>query len=289
MMQQQQQQAKVYPEKKVRMYTMLQDAASRYRAIALVKMDKVRSTQLMPLRKILADEAKMVMVKNRLAVKALSGSGVKGIEKILKEMEGQNLLIFTNMNPFKLQMLLEKNKVYLPAKGGDVATEDIVVPAGNTGLAPGPILSEFREAKIQTKIEEGTVWIAKDTVVAKAGEVISMKLASLLSKLGIKPIKAGVSIHMVLEDGLVYKSEDLKLDVEAYRKSIEEAYSNALTLAVNAAYPTKESIAMIVGRAYSNALTLAVNAAYPAREVIRELLMLAEAHAQAIARHANIQ
>ncbi|MEO9365497.1 MULTISPECIES: 50S ribosomal protein L10 [Candidatus Nitrosocaldus] len=286
---QQQQQAKVYPEKKVRMYRMLQEEASRYRAIALVKMDKVRSTQLMPLRKILADEAKMIMVKNRLAVKALSGSGVKGIEKILKEMEGQNLLIFTNMNPFKLQMLLEKNKVYLPAKGGDVATEDIVVPAGNTGLAPGPILSEFREAKIQTKIEEGTVWIAKDTVVAKAGEVISMKLASLLSKLGIKPIKAGVNLHMVLEDGLVYRSEDLKLDVEAYRKSIEEAYSNALTLAVNAAYPTKESIAMIVSRAYSNALTLAVNAAYPAREVIRELLMLAEAHAQTIARQANIQ
>ncbi|MEM4418658.1 MAG: 50S ribosomal protein L10 [Candidatus Nitrosocaldus sp.] len=285
----QQQQAKVYPEKKTRMYKLLQDVAGKYRVIALVKMEKVRSTQLMPLRKILADEARIMMVKNRLAAKALSDSGVKGIEKILKELEGQNLLIFTNMNPFKLQMLLEKNKVYLPAKGGDVATEDIVVPAGNTGLAPGPILSEFREAKIQTKIEEGTVWIAKDTVVAKTGETISMKLASLLSKLGIKPIKAGVSLHLVLEDGLVYKSDDLKIDVDVYRKSIEEAYSSALALAVNASYPTKESIAMIVSKAYSNALALALNSAYPAREVISELLMLAEAHAQAIAKRVNIQ
>ncbi|MCS6768045.1 MAG: 50S ribosomal protein L10 [Candidatus Nitrosocaldus sp.] len=283
------QQAKVYPEKKRRMYELLREAARRYRAIALVKMEKVRSTQLMPLRKILADEAKMVMVKNRLAVKALSDSGVKGIEKILAELENQNLLIFTNMNPFKLQMLLEKNKVYLPAKGGDVATEDIVVPAGNTGLAPGPILSEFREAKIQTKIEEGTVWIAKDTVVAKQGEVISMKLASLLSKLGIKPIKAGVSLHLVLDDGLVYRSEDLKIDVEAYRRSIEEAYSSALALAVNSAYPTKESIAMIIAKAYSSALALAVNSAYPAREVVRDILALAEARAQAIARRINIQ
>ncbi|MFN4336959.1 MAG: 50S ribosomal protein L10 [Candidatus Nitrosocaldus sp.] len=284
-----QQQANVYPEKKVRLYKLLQDIASKYKVIALVKMEKVRSTQLMSLRKILASEAKIIMVKNRLAVKALSGSGVKGIEKVLKELDGQNLLIFTNMNPFKLQMLLEKNKVYLPAKGGDVATEDIVVPAGNTGLAPGPILSEFREAKIQTKIEEGTVWIAKDTVVAKAGETISMKLASLLSKLGIKPIKAGISLHLVLEDGLVYKSDDLKIDVDMYRKSIEEAYSNALSLAVNASYPTKESIAMIVSRAYSNAVALALNSAYPAREVIRELLMLAEAYAQTIAKRTNIQ
>lgn len=278
-----QQQARVYPEKKARMYRLLQEAAKRYRVIALVKMEKVRSSQLMPLRKILAGEALLIMVKNRLAVKALSGS-VKGIEDILKELSGQNLLIFTNMNPFRLQMLLEKNKVYLPAKGGDVATEDIVVPAGNTGLAPGPILSEFREAKIQTKIEEGTVWIARDTVVAKAGEVISMKLASLLSKLGIKPIKAGISLHMVLEDGLVYRSEDLRLDLDAYKKSIEEAYSNALALAVNSAYPTKESILMIIGKAQSNALALAVNAAYPAKEVMKELLMLAEAHAQTIAK-----
>ncbi len=284
-----QQQAKVYPEKKARLYRLLQDIASRYKVIALVKMEKVRSTQLMSLRKILADEARIIMVKNRLAVKALSGSGVKGIEKILKELEGQNLLIFTDMNPFKLQMLLEKNKVYLPAKGGDVATEDIVVPAGNTGLAPGPILSEFREAKIQTRIDEGTVWIAKDTVVAKAGETISMKLASLLSKLGIKPIKAGISLHLVLEDGLVYKSDDLKIDVDMYRKSIEEAYSSALALAVNASYPTKESIALIVNKAYSSALALALNSAYPAREVIRELLMLAEAHAQTIAKRINIE
>ncbi|MEM4399285.1 MAG: hypothetical protein QXV18_05680, partial [Candidatus Nitrosocaldus sp.] len=107
--------------------------------------------------------------------------------------------------------------------------------------------------------------------------------------LGIKPIKAGVSLHLVLEDGLVYKSDDLKIDVDVYRKSIEEAYSSALALAVNASYPTKESIAMIVSKAYSNALALALNSAYPAREVISELLMLAEAHAQAIAKRVNIR
>ena len=282
------QEARVYPEKKRLMYERLKEYARHYKVIALVKMSNVRSMQLMQIRKILANDAKMIMVKNRLAVKALLETGVKGIDKLIKELEGQNLLIFTNMNPFKLQMLLDKNKVYLPAKGGDVASEDIVVPAGNTGLAPGPILSEFREVKIPTKIEEGTVWIAKDTVVAKAGETISMKLASILSKLGIKPIKAGISIYLALEDGLIYTSNDLKLNIEEYRKSIEEAYSNAIILAVNSAYPTKESIGIIIAKAYTNALALTLNSAYPAKEVINELLMLANAHADILAKRLNL-
>jgi large subunit ribosomal protein L10 len=282
------QEARVYPEKKRLMYERLKEYARHYKVIALVKMSNVRSMQLMQIRKILANDAKMIMVKNRLAVKALLEAGVKGVDKLIKELEGQNLLIFTNMNQFKLQMLLEKNKVYLPAKGGDVASEDIVVPAGNTGLAPGPILSEFREAKIPTKIEEGTVWIAKDTVVARAGETISMKLASILSKLGIKPIKAGISIYLVLEDGLIYTSNDLKLNIEEYRKSLEEAYSNAIILAVNSAYPTKESIGIIIAKAYTNALALTLNSAYPAKEVINELLMLANAHADILAKRLNL-
>jgi large subunit ribosomal protein L10 len=282
------QEARVYPEKKRLMYERLKEYARHYKVIALVKMSNVRSMQLMQIRKILANDAKMIMVKNRLAVKALLEAGIKGVDKLIKELEGQNLLIFTNMNPFKLQMLLDKNKVYLPAKGGDVASEDIVVPAGNTGLAPGPILSEFREAKIPTKIEEGTVWIAKDTVVARAGEIISMKLASILSKLGIKPIKAGISIYLVLEDGLIYTSNDLKLNIEEYRKSLEEAYSNAIILAVNSAYPTKESIGIIIAKAYTNALALTLNSAYPAKEVINELLMLANAHADILAKRLNL-
>ncbi len=281
------QEVRVYPEKKRLMYDTLKRSAREYKVIVLVKMKSVRSMQLMQIRKILADEAKIIMVKNRVAIKALTETGIKGIDKLCKELEDQNLLIFTNMNPFRLQMLLEKNKVYLPAKGGDVASEDILVPAGNTGLAPGPILSEFREVKIPTKIEEGTVWIAKDTVVAKAGEVISMKLASILSKLGIKPIKAGISIYLALEDGLLYREDDLRLDIDEYRKSIEEAYSSALALTVNIVYPSKESIGIILAKAYNDALALAINSAYPAREVINELIILAKAHADTLAKMLN--
>ena len=60
--------------------------------------------------------------------------------------------MFTNMSPFKLNVLLAKNKIMLAARGGDISSIDIVVPEKNTGIAPGPMLTEFKEAKIPTKL-----------------------------------------------------------------------------------------------------------------------------------------
>ena len=47
--------------------------------------------------------------------------------------------MLTNMSPFKLNVLLGKNKVMLFARGGDNASMDVVIRQ-NTGIAPGPML-----------------------------------------------------------------------------------------------------------------------------------------------------
>lgn len=279
--------SRVYPERKVRLLNTLREYASKYHTIVLIKMEKVRAEQLMAIRKKFGDQLKIIMIKNKIAKKALADSNVKGLDKLLDELTGQNAFIFTNMNPFQLNLILDKEKIYLPAKGGDIATDEIVVPAGNTGLPPGPVLSEFREAKIQTKIEGGTIWIAKDTVVAKPGDEISYKLASMLSKLGIKPIKAGLGIHAALEDGLLYRADDLKIDLEASMEGIKQAFAEALNLAVNAGYPTKESIEHILRKAYSEARALSINAAYPTDDTINDILAKADINARALLEEAK--
>lgn len=279
--------ARVYPERKVRLLNTLKEYASKYHTIALIKMEKVRAEQLMAIRKKFGDQLKIIMIKNKIAKKALADSNIKGMDKLLDELTGQNAFIFTDMNPFKLNLILDKEKIYLPAKGGDIATDEIIVPAGNTGLPPGPVLSEFREAKIQTNIEGGTIWISKDTVVAKPGDEISYKLASMLSKLGIKPIKAGLNIHAALEDGLLYHMDDLKIDLEASMEDIKQAFAEALNLAVNAGYPTKESIKHILTKAYMEARALSINAAYPTDETINDILAKADMNARALLEEAK--
>jgi len=273
---------RTYSKKKVKMYNDLLDLTREYEVLTLVKMEKVRSQQLMQVRKKFRDQLKIMMAKNNIAKKALAKVDIKGIDKIIEVLDGQRAFMFTNMDPFKLNLALDKSRIYLPAKGGDVATDEIVIPAGNTGLPPGPVLSEFKEAKVPTKIDSGTIAVSEDMVVAIPGDVISHKLAALLSKLGIKPIKAGMSIYMALQGGVLYRDEDLRIDLEVVKQELLTSFNSALALAVNAAYTTKESIEHLLKKAFSNARSLSINSNYTTAETIKETLIVVNAKAQAL-------
>lgn len=264
------------------MYKNLIELSQKHKVIALIKMEKVRATQLMQVRKKFRDELKIMMIKNNVAKKALVNVKVKGMDKLMQALEGQRAMIFTDIDPFKLYLALDKSKIYLPAKGGDVATEEVVVSAGNTGIPPGPVLSEFKEAKVPTRIDSGSVWIAEDTVVAEPGQVISHKLASLLGKLGIKPVEAGMSIYLALQEGIVYRAEDLRIDIEQVAQELLASFNAALSLAVNASYATKESIEHLIRKAFGNARSLAINSGYTTSETIKETLYGAQSKALAV-------
>jgi large subunit ribosomal protein L10 len=276
------QKARTYPQKKVEMYNNLIELSQKYKVLAMVKMEKVRATQLMQVRKKFRNEMKIMMIKNNVAKKALANVKVKGMDKIMEALEGQYAMMFTDMDPFKLYLALDKSKIYLPAKGGDVATDEIIVSAGNTGIPPGPVLTEFKEAKVPTKIDSGSIWISEDTVVAKPGDVISHKLASLLGKVGIKPIKAGMSISMALQEGVLYRDQDLRIDVEEIKQDLLASFNAAISLAVNASYATKESIGHLLRKAFGNAKALSINSGYTTSETVKEILHSAESKALAL-------
>jgi large subunit ribosomal protein L10 len=161
-----------YNEKKISTVERIAQLSNKYPVIVITQLSKVRSAQLMAVRKVLRGNAEIVVVKNKLAKLALKRAGIKNADELLGHLTGQNALLFSNLDPFKLYLLLEKNRVSLAARAGDVAPTDIVVPAGNTGQPAGPVLSEFREAGITTKIESGSIWIVKDSVAVKAGSSI---------------------------------------------------------------------------------------------------------------------
>ena len=212
---------------KVAMVERIAKLAKQYPVLAVTRLSKVRSAQLMAVRKVLRGNAEIIVVKNQLAVLGLKRAGLKNADELLKNLYGQNALIFSKQDPFKLFLLLEKNRVNLAARAGDIAPSNIVVPAGNTGQQAGPVLSEFREAGIKTKIEAGSIQVVEDSVVAKPGAVISPKLASLLSRLGIKPIRAGLAIALAYENGLIYGAEAVAIDLDKYRASLLEGFASA--------------------------------------------------------------
>jgi large subunit ribosomal protein L10 len=167
---------------------------------------------------------------------------------------------------------LERGKVKTTAKSGDIAAMDVVIPAGNTGQPPGPIISQLNSVGLPTRIESGSVWVSKDTLVVRKGEVINERLAAVLSKLGIKAVEAGLYMTAVYDEGLMIVGDQLKLDVEGTRKSVEQSHANAFALSLSIAYPTVDNITALLQTAHQKAFALSLSAAVPTKETIADLL-----------------
>jgi len=276
-----------FPQKKAQMYQLMQEMPKKYSVTALVRMEKVRASQLLPLRKKLLGEVEIVSIKDKIARKAFEKLDVPGAEKMKEMLTGQCVFMFTNMSPFKLNVLLGKNKVLLAARGGNIASIDVVVPPKNTGIAPGPMLTEFKDNKIPTKIDQGTIWILKETTPVKKGEVISTKLAALLGKLDIKPIEARIVLNSALSESILFSEEELVVDVDAFRDKIAQATQNALALSTEIAYVTEDNIAQILAKASQAGISLSVEAAYVTDETKEQILQKAHSQAKGVASKAK--
>jgi len=276
-----------YPKRKSQMHQQLQELPKKYKVFAIIKMNKVRSTQILPLRKTLKGQVEFVSIKDKVAIKALESLDVPGIKEMVGELKGQIMFLFTNMSPFKLNVLLAKNKIMMAARGGDVASIDIVVAAKNTGIAPGPMLTEFKEAGIPTKIDQGTIWIAKDTTPVKKGEAINEKLAALLGKLDIKPVEAGITLNSALEAGIKYSEEEMIIDVEKIRSEFAQAHQEAISLSIEAAYITADNISQILSKASQSARSVSIESGFMTDETKEQILQKADAQAKSLASKAK--
>jgi len=245
----------------------------QHKVVGIAGLQKVRAAQLQEFKKKLADKAYMRVIKNTIMKIAIANCKEKPeLKKLVEYLAESNVYLFTNLNPFKLALILERGKVRTTAKAGDTAAFDVIVPAGNTGQSPGPIISQLNAVGLPTRIETGSVWINKDTLVARKGEVISERLASVLSKLGIKPVEAGLAMKVVYDDSIVITQEQLRTDINETKQTIEKAYADAFTLSLNIAYSTQENIIILVQIAYQKAHALSINAVIPTKETIADLI-----------------
>jgi len=267
-----------YPAKKNNIYKMLSTYTNQYNNIALIRMEKVRASQISSLRKKLKD-TKIFSIKDRIAKKALTKVSIPGMDKIVNGINGQCMLVFTDTSPFKLSTIFTKNKTMLLSRNGDTSNIDVIIPAKNTGIAPGPILTDFKENGIPTKIDQGTVWITKDTTVIKNGEKISAKLASILGKLNIKPIEATVKLNMALEEDNYYNNTDLIVDINWYNNAFLESYASCLSLSIECNYITPESIDRIIIKLVNRARNISINAAYLNDDNTKEIIIKANSDA----------
>jgi len=268
-------------EEKLRIVDSTIELLKEYEIIGAADLHKVGSGMLQDLRKQLRGQLAIRCIKNTLMQIAMGKADLTGVEEFLERIAGPNIFIFSNGNPFKLAMMLHRNKVKVYAKVGDTALDTIVIPAGNTGLSPGPILSQFGGLGVRTRIEGGNIWVVQDTEVAKAGDEISQALAEVLARMGIRVAEMGLDVKAVYERGTTIPHDELILDLEAYAEQLKNAHDNAFQVALKSSYPTTQTLPMLLMLAAQNARRVALEAGYVSPETVTELV--GKAHSQALA------
>jgi large subunit ribosomal protein L10 len=255
----------------------IKDIFKEYKSVGIASLRKVRASQLQELKKSMKGQVYLRVLKNTLIKIAIEEMNQAELKKLEEYLEGSNVFLFTDLNPFKLALLLERGKVKTTAKSGDIAALDVVIPAGNTGQPPGPVISQLNAVGLPTRIESGSVWVSKDTLVVRKGEVINERLAGVLSKLGIKAVELGISMRAVFDNGMMITGDKLVVDVEATKKSVESSNQEAFALALEIGYTSKDTIKPLLQRAHQKAVALSVSAAIPTKETIADIIRKANA------------
>lgn len=253
-----------------------------YPVVGALDVEKLPAKQLMIMRRKLKDSAYIKMSKGRLLAIALEESGIEGLSELKPHLKGMPALLFSKDNPFKLFKILKKNKSPAPLKPGETAPKDVVVPAGPTGFAPGPIIGELGSIGLKAGIEGGKVAIKEEKVVLKEGEKVSPKLAALLQRLEIFPGEIGLNLTAVFENGAVLTKSVLDIDEDAFLEQIKGAASDAFRLTIGISLPVKENITHLLGLAQTDAIKLADGADILTKDNVDSVLAKAEARASAL-------
>ena len=256
-----------------------------YPVVAVVDMHGIPGQQVQSMRAGLRAHAKLKMTKNKLMLLAIEEAAKEKPEILgLKDsVHGQCAIVTTDIDPFKLFKKLEATMTAAPAKEGQLAPYDIVVPKGPTPFGPGPIIGELQKIGLPAAIDAGKIVIKKDTTLVKEGEPIPGPVAAMLPKLEILPMVVGMDLRAAYEDGVIYGRDVLDIPEDYYATMFATAAHNALALGVSIAFPTKETIVPLIAKAFRESMGLSIEAAIPTKENIDRLLAKADAQMLALA------
>lgn len=270
------------PQKKTQAKRII-DLAKAYPIIGVADMENLPAPQLQRMRAQLRNQVEIFMTKKRIMLKAIDAIKDKpGFEKIKDHMRGMPALIFTKENPFTLFKALKKSKSKAPARAGQLAPRDIIIPAGPTPFTPGPIIGELGALGIKAGVEGGKIAVKVDSMVCAEGKPVSEKLAGLLIKLGIEPMEIGLNVIAVYEKGTIYTKNVLDIDEDKFMQDLLLTASQAYGLAMEIGYTTKETIELLLQKANREAKALAIEGKFMAEEVKAEMLAKAESQAAAL-------
>jgi len=272
-------------EKKKQTVQYLQKLIDEYPIIAVANLENLPAGNLAQMRTKLRGKVHIYMAKKKVTQHAFNDSKKPGVIDLSKTLKGVPALLFTSENPFSLFKTLKKNQSKAAIKAGQIAPYDLVVPAGPTSFPPGPIIGELGQLGIKAGIVDGKVHIKQDAVLAKEGQVVTDKAAGFLARMGIEPMRIGINLVAVYENGKILDAKVLDIDEDKFMADFQLAVMSAKNLAFYAAYPTADNIDKLIQKAHYDAAGLALEANLLTDDNGRDVLAKAYWQAMGVAKY----
>ncbi|MEW6221810.1 MAG: 50S ribosomal protein L10 [Candidatus Hadarchaeota archaeon] len=259
--------------------------AQEYPVIGLVDISELPAKQFQQIRRKLRGQAVIIVSKNTLLTRALDKAAEKDakFKELAGMIGGQSGLIFSKMNPFKLNKFLRDSRVNAPAKPGSKSQKDVIIPAGDTDLAPGPAVGELQKLGIKARIQAGKVVILEDFHILKVGDVVTKEISDAIAKFGIMPLELGIRLKAAFEGGTIFVGSVLDVDEKVVISQLLESRAFAFSLAMNASYPARETISILLVKSKTSAMNLALNSSLTVGPVMPVLLVKAKGQMLALA------
>jgi len=256
----------------VKLYSLLEE----YKTIFVVNVDNVGSNQMHQIRQKMRGTAVILMGKNTMVRRALrDGMADKPhFEKLLTTVQGNIGFIFTNGDLAETKTQILENRVKAPAKAGALAPNDVVIPAGNTGMEPGKT-SFFQALGVPTKIARGTIEIISDVNLIEAGTKVGASEAALLNMLNISPFTYGMTINSVYADGNVFPAAVLDITDEDLVANYVAGMANITAVSLALQIPTVSAVPHLIVNGYKDLLSVGITLedySFPALDKIKEML-----------------
>ncbi len=236
-------------EEKKKLIEALIEKIKNSKTILIVSTKNLPSSQFQTIKKKLRGKAEIRVLKKSIVLRAI-GAIEKGALQNLKSHIGADIaLLFSDLDAFELSGLLSENESPAKAKAGDIANEDIKIEPGPTDLIPGPAISELSSVGLKVAVEGGKLTIKQGAVIVKKDSVIDEKVASVLGKLNILPMKVGfVPVAAYDSRGnMVYA--DIIIDKKGTLEILRENAGRSFGFAVNRGYICAETIKWFIMRA----------------------------------------
>jgi len=267
-------------------FKKLQGLLDEYPQIIIVECDNVSSNQMQQVRTVLRGKAVLLMGKKTMMRKAIREHIHQNpaCEHLLPHLYGNIGFVFTNQDLSEIRELVTSLKVGAPAKAGTIAPNDVVVPAGPTGLEPTQT-SFLQALNIGTKIVKGQIEILAPATLIRAGEKVGQSEATLLSKLNIRPFSYGLVPRVVFDHGLVYDNKVLDMTLADVSAVVSKGVTNIAAIGLQIGYPTLASVPHSIINGFKNLVSIAIGTEYNFKEAeqMKDMILHPEKFAAAAA------